>query len=57
MVDLSAILEARLPCQGCGRMTAGQIYLALGNQGGTHARGLKSVQAELPTCELCAGGS
>lgn len=52
-----AILQCSLSCERCGRMTAGRIYLALGNRGGRPARGLKTAEAKLPLCENCAGGS
>ena len=53
----AAVLELRLPCRICGQLTAGQAFLSLGHQGGAHVKGLKLIEAELPLCGNCAGGS
>ncbi len=53
----AAVLELRLPCRTCGKLTAGEAFLSLGHMGGTRVKGLKSIEAELPLCESCRSSS
>ncbi len=47
------IIQANGPCPGCGRLIAQQLFVSLGNRGGSDARNLKAIEANLGLCDVC----